>query len=168
MSQRSKHATPQDRRQFVRAATTAAVGACVSSAAAAGPVLRGVWKIVSYTRDGATVDLDAMMIITARHFSRVESERARKPFAFDFRKLDALTPAQVREVAESFVGSNASSGTYRIENDVFYFTSVTHHNPGALGHEAKRRFTLTGDRLRFSGPAGSGELEEVWERVESL
>jgi hypothetical protein len=131
------------------------------------PDLRGVWRVVSYVRDGQPVEMDAMMIITGNHFSRVESERNRNKLeGIDFRRTDALTPAQMRLVAEAFPKTNAAAGTYRIENNVFYFTSVTHHNPAAVGHEAKRTIDLQGDRLTLSGPAGSGVLREVWERIE--
>jgi hypothetical protein len=137
--------------------------------AALSPDLRGVWKVVSYVRDGQTVPMDAMMIITGRHFSRVESERNRNPLeGIDFRRVDALSPAQIRLVAEAFARTNGSSGTYRVEGGTFYFTSVTHHNPAALGHEAQRKINLQGDRLKLSGPAGSGVLEETWERIEKF
>lgn len=129
--------------------------------------LRGVWKIVSYTRDGRQVPMEAMMIITEHHFARVLVEKNRKKFeGFNFRQIDKLTPEQQRLVAENFVRSNASAGTYRVEAGTFYFKSAAHHNPGAEGHEAKRRIDLKGDRLRLYGPAGSGVLEEIWERVE--
>jgi hypothetical protein len=162
-----------ERRRFVRAASAAAVAAVAGAAAPAAKAqgaqaLRGVWRIVTYTRDGEKVDLDAIMIITGRHYTRVQSERTRKPFEFDFRKLDALNPAQVRQIADAYVGSNASAGTCRVEKDVFYFSSIAHHNPGAVGGESKRRFTLKGNRLQFFGPAGSGDLDELWERVETL
>ena len=140
-----------------------------SPASPAAPDLRGVWKIVSYVRDGKPVEMDAVMIVTDRYFSRVESERNRPSLdGVDFRKVDALTPAQIRLVAEAFPRANAAAGTYRIEGQTFYFTSVAHHNPAAVGHEAKRTIDLRGDRLILSGPAGSGVLAETWERIEKL
>lgn len=136
---------------------------------AAPPDLRGVWKSVSYVRDGKNVPLDAMMIVTRGYFSRVESERDRPSLAgIDFRAPATLSAEQLRRVAESFPRTNASSGTYRVDGDTFYFTSVTHHNPDAVGHEAKRKIALTGDRLVLSGPAGSGVLQETWQRVEKF
>lgn len=136
---------------------------------AAAPNLQGVWKCVSYVRDGRPVPIDAIMIISRGYFSRVESDHARPSLeGIDFRKPASLSPEQLRRVAESFPRANASAGTYRIEADTFFFTSMTHHNPDAVGHEAKRRIALTGDRLVLSGPAGSGVLEETWQRVEKF
>jgi len=128
--------------------------------------LRGVWKIVSYTRDGRSVDMEAMMIITQHHFTRVLMDKKRQKFDFDFRQVDTLTAEQQRQVAESFPQFNASGGTYRVEAGTIYFKSSAHHNPGAVGHEAKRRIDLKEDRVRLYGPAGSGVLEEIWERAE--
>jgi hypothetical protein len=133
------------------------------------PDLRGVWRVVSYVRDGKTVPMDAVMIVTPGHFSRVESERDRNALeGVDFRRTDRLTPEQLRVVADAYSKTNASAGTYRIDADTFYFTSIVHHNPQAAGHEAKRKLMLNGDRLVLSGPAGSGDLVETWERVEKF
>lgn len=132
------------------------------------PDLRGVWRNVSYSRDGKPVDLEAMMFISGSHFSRVSMERGRPPFEFDFRAPDELTPEQIRQVAETFPRSNANAGTYRVADGVFHFQSLVHHNPGAVNNESERQMELNGDRLRFFGPAGSGYLEEVWERVETF
>jgi len=128
--------------------------------------LRGVWTLVSYTRDGRSVDREAMMIITQHHFTRILTDKKRQKFDFDFRQVDKLTAEQQRQVAESFPQFNASAGTYRMEAGTFYFTSSAHHNPGAVRNESKRRIDLKGDRVRLYGPAGSGYLEEIWERVE--
>lgn len=131
--------------------------------------LQGVWKIVSYTRDGRKLEMEAMMVITRQHFTRVLMEKNRRKFeGFDFRQVEKLTPEQHRLVAEDFPRFNASAGTYRVEGDTFYFTSAAHHNPGAVGNESERKIDLKGDRLRLYGPAGSGVLDETWERVEKF
>ena len=149
------------------------VAICFTAAAAAATAataqvdLRGVWKIVSYTRDGQPVPLEAMLIITERHFTRVLMEKGRPKFEnFNFREPDKLTPEQRRIVAETYPRFNASAGTYRIEGNIFYFRSTAHHNPGAEGRESDRRFELKGDRLRMYARAGSGEVDELWERIE--
>jgi hypothetical protein len=142
-------------------------GAPLSDAQQA-PDLRGVWKLVSYTRDGKVMAMDAQMIITAKYYSRVSAERNRRQFdGFDFRR-DKLTDQQARLVADTFPQSNSSAGTYRLEGDLFYFKTPIHQNPGAIGKESDRRFQLHGDRLLMSAEAGSGYVEEVWERVEKF
>jgi hypothetical protein len=155
---------------ILAAAALASLGVSVDAGRApAATDLRGVWKVVSYVRDGKTVPMDAVMIVTPQHFSRVESERGRNALeGLDFRRPDTLTPEQLRIVAEAYSKTNASAGTYRTDADTFYFTSIVHHNPQAAGHEAKRKMALNGDRLILSGPAGSGELVETWERVEKF
>ncbi len=130
--------------------------------------LRGVWRMVSYVRDGRPVQMEAMMLLTSSHFTRVLRQENRKKFDFNFRQVDNLTPEQHRAMAEAFVLFNAAAGTYRIDGDICYFRSTVHHNPGAEGHEAKRNIDWNGDRLRLYGPAGSGVLEEIWERVEKF
>lgn len=133
------------------------------------PDLRGVWRSVSYVRDGRKMDLDAMMIITARHISRTSMERNRPSFAaFDFRQVDKLTPDQQRAIARAYPMFNASGGTWRIDGDTLYFRSTVHHNPDAVGRESDRKFELRGDRLRLYGSAGSGMLDELWERIEPV
>lgn len=137
------------------------------SVSAEAPDLRGVWRSVSYVRDGRKMDLDAMMIITARHISRVSMERNRPSFAaFDFRQVDKLTPDQQRAIARAYPMFNAMAGTWRIDGDTLYFRSTVHHNPDAVGRESDRKLELQGERLRLYGPAGSGVLEELWERIE--
>jgi hypothetical protein len=154
----------------VAAAVAASLGvAGETQRPGASPDLRGVWKLASYVRDGKPVPMDAVMIITPGHFSRVESERDRNALdGIDFRHTDKLTPEQLRIVAEAYSKTNASAGTYRTDAGMFYFTSMVHHNPQAAGHEAKRKLSLNGDRLILSGPAGSGDLIETWERVETF
>ena len=155
---------------IIAAAALASLGVAADARhSPAAPDLRGVWKVVSYVRDGQNVPMDAVMIVTTQHFSRVESERGRNALeGVDFRRTDKLTPEQMRTVAEAYSKTNASAGTYRTDADTFYFTSMVHHNPQAAGHEAKRKMALTGDRLTLSGPAGSGQLVETWERVEKF
>jgi len=108
------------------------------------------------------------MIISPRHYSRVSMEKDRQRFDFNFRQVEKLALEQRRFVADTFPRSDASAGTYRIEGGAFYFKSIAHHNPSAVGRESKRNIDWKGDRLRLYGPAGSGYLEEIWERVEVL
>lgn len=136
---------------------------------AAGRDLVGVWRLAAYTRDGKAVPMDAMLIITPKHFTRTLMEKDRPSFAaFDFRQVGAMTPAQMRLVAESYPRSNFSAGTWRVDGRTFYFTSRTHHNPDAVGRESDRAFELAGDSLRLSAKAGSGVVDERWERVEKF
>lgn len=131
--------------------------------------LVGVWRLASYTRDGKPVPMEAMLIITPRHFTRTLMEKDRPSFAaFDFRQVGALTPAQTRLIAETYPRSNFSAGTWRVAGETFYFTSTSHHNPDAVGREADRAFELAGDKLRLSAKAGSGVVDERWERVEKF
>ena len=139
----------------------------VARSRAAAPDLVGVWRLASYTRDGKALSMEAMLIITPKHFTRALMEKDRPSFAaFDFRRLDALTPDQVRLIAETYPRSNFSAGTWRVDGKVFYFTSTTHHNPDAVGRESDRTFELSGDRLRMQAQAGSGVVDERWERIE--
>src|SRR5688500_376670 len=108
--------------------------------------------------------MGGMLIITPRHFTRALMEKDRPSFAgFDFRQVHALTPEQTRLIAETYPRSNFAAGTWRLDGQTFYFTSTSHHNPDAVGRESDRAVELTGDRLRLSAKAGSGNVDERWE-----
>jgi hypothetical protein len=151
----------------VLAAAVTVPAAAWQARPAPGRELVGVWRLVSYTRDGRTVPMTALLIITPRHFTRALMENDRPSFrAFDFRQLDALTAAQMRLIAETYPRSNFAAGTWRVEGTTFYFRSTSHHNPDAVGRESDRTFEVDGDQLRMRAKAGSGEVDERWERVE--
>ena len=155
--------------RLMTAACVALALAAPAAQQAAGRDLVGVWKLVSYTRDGKPLAMEAMLVITPKHFTRVLMEKDRPDFeGFDFRRVEKLTPDQLRVIAEAYPRFNASSGTWRVAGNVFYFTSTAHHNPGAVGRESDRTFELKGDRLRMYAQAGSGQVDEIWERVENF
>ncbi len=132
--------------------------------------LYGVWKMTHYTREGQVMDWTGVMFITPDHFSRNYMARERPSIQDQYEKPADLTDQEKTDMVEALHQKfGGASGTYRIENDTFFFQPIASATPGLAERQPRRQFEINqeGTRLTFRGSMSRGyAVGEVWEKVE--
>ncbi len=174
------------RRNLLRAALSAPIMAVSSLWPAVEPVasagasqkpeqdrrrFEGVWRMLSYSRNGQKLEWDGMMILTRTFFSRNYMARKRPMFSGEFETRSDLSVEEKDKVVEALVrGFAGDSGTYRIENDRLLFDIDVAKVPSNVGRRGSWRqyaFEKGNTHLLLKGARSSGiTVEEVWEKVE--
>jgi hypothetical protein len=129
--------------------------------------LTGTWERVSLVVDGKPQQPPRapLMLILGEDgwFSQTELPAGRKPLK---KPLEQYT---VDEFVQSFKNVGAARGTYTVDGNVFTRRHVANIDPGAVGYEDRRQFTLDGDTLTLSGATRSGaKIAATFRRSKSL
>jgi len=121
--------------------------------------LVGTWERTSLTYNGKAVQppRPPLMLILGEDgwFSQTELPTGRKPLK---KPLEQYT---VADYVQSFTNVRAARGTYTVEGNVFTRKHVADIDPGYVGYEDPRQFTLDGDMLTLRGTTKSGEKVEA-------
>jgi hypothetical protein len=121
--------------------------------------LAGTWERASLVVNGKTVQppLPPLMLILGEDgwFSQTQLPTGRKPVK---KPLEQYT---LDDYVHSFKNVSASRGTYTVEGNVLTRRHVADIDPGYVGYDDPREFTLDGDTLTLRGKTKSGEKIEA-------
>jgi hypothetical protein len=121
--------------------------------------LVGTWERVSLAIDGKSAQppLAPLVLILGEDgwFSQTQLPTGRKPVG---KPLEKYT---VDDYLRSFKNVGAARGTYTVEGNVFTRKHVADIDPGYIGYEDPRQFTLDGDTMTLRGTTKSGEKVEA-------
>ncbi len=129
--------------------------------------LAGTWERTSLAIDGKAQQPPRapLMLILGEDgwFSQTELPTGRKPIK------KPMEQYAVDDYAQSFTNVGAARGTYTVEGNVFTRKHVADIDPGSVGYEDPRQFTLDGDTLTLRGKTRSGQkVEATFRRTKPL
>ena len=129
--------------------------------------LAGTWERVSLVVDGKPQQPPRppliMILGEDGWFSQTQLPTGRKPIK---KPMEQYT---VDDYLQSFTNVSAGRGTYTVEGNVFTRKHVADIDPGYVGFEDSRQFTLDGDTLTLRGTTRSGaKIEATFRRSKPL
>jgi hypothetical protein len=128
--------------------------------------LVGTWERTSLVVDGKPQQPPRapLMLILGEDgwFSQTELPTGRKPLK---KPLEQYT---VDDYVQSFKNVGAARGTYTVEGNVFTRKHVADVDPGHVGDEDPRQFTLDGDTLTLRGTRSGAKVEATFRRSKPL